>query len=75
MYISEEWCAGCGAFIRDARATGESGIYFPGNKAILLCEPCFLAEDDAIEAAGTNNLPDRLARYQRTLAAVAATDR
>jgi hypothetical protein len=70
-FVSDDWCAGCGSYIRHARETGVSGLYFPGTKCILLCEPCFLAEDDAIEDAGTNNLPERLSRYLRTLAEAA----
>ena len=39
---------------------GESGLYKSNHE---ICEPCFHAEWDEIEEAGTNNLPERLASY------------
>jgi len=67
-YESEEWCARCGRYIGNATSTGESSLYNPGPVGILLCEPCFHAEDAEIEAAGRNDLPETLRAYRRTLA-------
>lgn len=66
--IENDYCANCGCYIGNATATGVAGLYDPNGPDILLCEPCFFAEEDAVEAAGTNNLPDRLARYKRNIA-------
>lgn len=70
MANTDDWCARCGAFIRNARVTGTPSLYNPGGDEILLCEPCFFDEGAEIEAAGTNDLPDRLAAYHRTLASL-----
>jgi hypothetical protein len=69
-FLDDDWCAGCGGYIANARETGVSGLYFPGMNSILLCKPCYDAEDATIETTGTNNMPDLLAHYLRTLAAV-----
>lgn len=53
-------CARCKTFFPNARCTGESGIYGAHH---LLCEPCFLDEDEEITEKGTNNLPERLEHY------------
>jgi len=66
----ERFCANCRRSIEFARCTGDSSLYNPGqSRAIELCEPCFLEEEAAIDEAGTNNLPERLARYRRNLSA------
>lgn len=61
-------CARCGRYLGDSDPIGESAIYNPGqNNGIDLCEPCWDAEDAEIEAAGTNDLPDTLAKYRENL--------
>jgi hypothetical protein len=71
--VNEYFCAGCGSEIYYAKSTGISSVYsakdsdFAG-KDILLCEPCFFAEEAQIDAEGTNNLPHVLDRYRSTLA-------
>lgn len=61
------YCANCRCNLDLIEATGDSALYRPGEKdEIELCEPCFFLEDDAIEEAGTNNLPERLKHYQRS---------
>lgn len=60
-------CPGCGADLSNVIATGESSVYNPGGSRLILCEPCFFAEDEAIDLAGTNDLPDRLASYRERL--------
>ena len=71
-FVNEYFCARCGNDIYNANATGVSSIYnaedsdFAG-KYILLCEPCFFAEEAQIDSDGTNNLPLVLDRYRSTL--------
>lgn len=57
-------CASCCCLLAGLQCTGYSGIYNPSGPEIELCEPCFFTEDEKIEAAGTNNLPEELARYR-----------
>lgn len=64
----EDMCASCGKHLTGHECTGESGIYSP-NETFTLCEPCFLAEDAAIDARGDNDWPEEVARYRRVLAA------
>lgn len=59
-------CARCGKWMKYGETEGESGIYSP-HKSYTLCEPCFFDEDAQIEEAGTNNLPDTLAKYEENL--------
>ena len=60
-------CANCCRYL--GRSTGVSSIYRSDGE--ILCEPCWLEEDDLIEEEGTNS-PDyseaikvRLERYRR----------
>lgn len=53
-------CARCKKPVRRGEPEGMSSIY---KSKHLLCEPCFLAEDDEIEIEGTNNLPETLKKY------------
>ena len=53
-------CARCKKTMMEHESTGESGIY---RSCHILCEPCFFAEDAEIDAAGTNDLPETLAKY------------
>lgn len=69
-YITEDWCARCSRSMVNIRECGDSSLYFPGSATILLCEPCFLSEDDEIEAQGTNNQPTTLHRYLENLKAL-----
>jgi len=63
------YCPRCSNLILAGSTTGESGIY--GSHDIPdLCEPCLHDEDEEIDAAGTNNLPDTLAWYRRNMAAL-----
>lgn len=61
-------CPNCGAFL--GRTTGESSIYNPGKGPIILCEECWLDEDDLIEQEGANSpehseaIRARLERYR-----------
>lgn len=65
-----DYCPRCSNLIRQGETRGESSIY--GSHAIPdLCEQCFLDEDEEIEAAGTNDLPETLAWYRRNIAALA----
>lgn len=59
-------CARCGKLVCDQECQGESGIYSP-DRRFMLCEPCFDAEYEEIEAAGTNDLPERLKQYEQRL--------
>ncbi len=59
-------CARCRKFVRDHECQGESGLYSP-NRGFMLCEKCFDDEDREIDAAGTNDLPDRLEEYRANL--------
>lgn len=62
-------CANCCRDLHAVRCTGQSGLYYPNNdKGIELCEPCFLEEDELIEELGTNDQPERLARYLDNIA-------
>jgi hypothetical protein len=60
--MSKRICPNCSTPITSITPTGESALYSPG-KAFILCEPCFFAEDDAIEAAGTNVIPKLIKKY------------
>lgn len=60
-------CARCGKPLRYGDASGESQIYSPA-KGYELCERCWLEEDVEIEAAGTNQMPDKVAEYERNTA-------
>lgn len=61
-------CPRCSWIIFRGETRGESGIY--GSSDIPdLCEPCFFDEEDEIEAAGTNDLPETLARYRANMRA------
>lgn len=53
-------CPRCKRRVLDHGNYGESGIYRSMHR---LCVPCFEDEDREIEAAGTNNLPETLAKY------------
>lgn len=55
-------CANCKCLLANLERTGESNIYSP-NKAFELCNPCWLEEDEEIDAKGTNVLPERLQHY------------
>lgn len=62
-------CANCKADISQARETGMSSLYNPGNGPELdLCVRCWREEEALIEASGTNNHPARLAHYHRRAA-------
>jgi hypothetical protein len=61
--MSQGRCACCREEISDGATTGVSGLYNPGPRRFLLCEPCWLEEEDLVDETGTNNHPDRVARY------------
>lgn len=64
MSIYNGKCSYCGDKSAE-RNGGYSSLYNPGNTVpILLCEPCWLEEDDFIEEIGTNNIPERLILYK-----------
>lgn len=60
-------CGRCCKVLRPyaGETTGDSGIYL--SHGIDLCEPCCDAEDQEIDEAGTNDLPDTLKRYRENL--------
>jgi hypothetical protein len=60
--MSKRICPNCATTITSITPTGESALYSPG-KAFILCEPCYFAEDDVIEAAGTNVIPKLIKKY------------
>ena len=65
-----DYCPRCSNLIRSGEARGESAIY--GSHDIPdLCEQCFSDEEEEIEQAGTNNLPDTLAWYRQNMKALA----
>jgi hypothetical protein len=56
-------CPRCGSWRGNLNAYGESqlaGSFWLSD----LCEPCFLDEEEEIEAAGTNYLPNTLNGYR-----------
>lgn len=62
---SMKTCARCGFRIGDSESTGQSLIYDPNSEApIELHEGCLFEEEQEIEEAGTNNLPQTLAKYK-----------
>lgn len=66
--IKNDYCANCGCYLGQLKATCISSLYFPGDTNIELCESCFLTEDAEIEEIGTNDIPERLAHYKATIA-------
>lgn len=68
-YATGPMCARCRIKVDQLRdCLGESGIYSP-NRAFTLCEPCFLEEEREMDAAGTNDLPERIEMYRFNLKA------
>lgn len=61
--MSQGKCANCCEWIGDRDTTGVSGLYNPGPTSFLLCEPCWLEEEDLVDTSGTNNHPERVKRY------------
>lgn len=53
-------CPRCKQYSLDPADCGESGLYGSNH---LICNPCFDAEDEEMEEAGTNDLPKTLALY------------
>lgn len=55
--------------------TGESGLYNqssdlePNMKGLkfILCEECFLGEEELVDERGTNNIPERIQHYFETV--------
>ena len=58
----KSFCACCKKKIYYGETDGESALYSP-NRKFILCEPCFFDEDTEIEEKGTNDIPERLAKY------------
>ena len=67
--MKDRYCPRCSSRIVAGAATGESGIYM-SHDVPDLCEQCFFDEENEIEMAGTNDLPDTLAWYRRNMAAL-----
>lgn len=67
-FLDEHWCAGCCVYIGNARETGVSGLYFPGDNGILLCMACYDSEEALVDDTGKNDHPALLAHYKRNLA-------
>lgn len=68
MYYAEgKMCARCRKPVDQLRdCLGESSLYSP-SRAFTLCEQCFLDEDLEIDAAGTNDIPERIEEYKANL--------
>lgn len=60
------YCVGCGMQLFRGSTYGESSIYQSRPRHIL-CESCFEVEEALIDNEGTNNLPDVLKFYEKTL--------
>lgn len=56
-------CANCKSHLDPGDTTGVSGLFNPGPRRFILCEECWLAEEDLVDETGTNNHPERVARY------------
>lgn len=68
-YANGTMCARCRIKVDPYKdCLGESGLYSP-NRAFTLCDPCFLAEDAEIDAAGSNDIPERIEMYRANLRA------
>lgn len=68
-YANDYMCARCRTRVDQMKdCLGESGLYSP-NRAFTLCEQCFLDEDLEIDAAGTNDIPERIEEYRANLRA------
>ena len=66
-YATGNMCARCRIRVDQLRdCLGESSIYSP-NRAFTLCEPCFLEEEQEIDAQGSNDLPQRIEMYRANL--------
>jgi hypothetical protein len=66
----DEFCAGCGADLDLEEVTFVSQLYNPTDEDdFILCEMCGEDEEDAVNEAGTNELPSLLERYRRRRAA------
>lgn len=57
-------CAKCRTKMQDNDCQWESSLYSPNYDEYMLCETCGQQEEDAIEKAGTNDLPELLASYR-----------
>ncbi len=69
-YANGTMCARCRKPVDQFRdCLGESSIYSPTGRAFTLCEQCFLDEELEIDAAGTNDIPERLDEYRANLRA------
>ncbi len=60
-------CAWCKGHIWEGDTTGDSSLYSP-DEHFLLCEPCWLAEDELIDERGTNEVPELIAIYRKAAA-------
>ena len=68
-YATGAMCARCRRKVDQIKdCLSESMIYSPG-RAFTLCEPCFFAEEAEIDAAETNNIPERIEQYKANLRA------
>lgn len=57
-------CANCAERIKQGDCTGDSSLYNHGDGIkYILCEPCWLDEDNLIDEKGTNDMPFRRAHY------------
>lgn len=56
-------CACCAERLYPSDTTGVSGLYNPGSNSFILCEPCWLEEEDLIDYTGSNVHRERVARY------------
>ena len=64
--MAERICPSCEKSF-NTNDCGESSLYAPNSNAILICSDCFHLEDAIIEAEGTNDLPDIVARYKTNM--------
>ncbi len=59
--VTPHTCACCREPL--GNCTGTSGLYNPGRNSFILCEDCWLEEEGLVDETGTNNHPERVARY------------
>lgn len=63
MRTRPDKCANCNE--RLGNCDGVSGLYNPGPNSFILCEDCWLCEEDAVDEKGTNVMPETIAHYTR----------
>jgi hypothetical protein len=58
-------CANCNETLHPSDTTGVSGLYNRGDgRKYLLCEVCWLCEEETVDRVGTNDIPSLRAVYE-----------